>query len=60
MADLTATRLFKKWKAFDLIPPAGQGSISYEDLATKLDADTSLVSMAQSPIARFERLLNTH
>ncbi|KAF2669467.1 O-methyltransferase [Microthyrium microscopicum] len=43
MADLTATRIFKKWEAFAAIPAVGEGSISYEDLAKKLDADTSLV-----------------
>jgi hypothetical protein len=46
MADMAATRLFMKWKAFDAIPPVGQGAISYDDLAAKLDAQVSLVRKA--------------
>jgi hypothetical protein len=43
MADMAATRLFMKWKAFDAIPPPGEGSITYEELAAKLNAQVSLV-----------------
>jgi hypothetical protein len=53
MADLGATRLFMKWKAFDAIPPVGQGTITYEALAEKLDAEVSLVRKLQSPLLLF-------
>ncbi|KAF7562798.1 hypothetical protein G7046_g1318 [Stylonectria norvegica] len=41
MGSMTAARLFLKWNAFDEIPIGG--TISYGDLAEKLDADASLI-----------------
>ncbi|TPX08141.1 uncharacterized protein E0L32_010208 [Thyridium curvatum] len=38
-----ALALFIQWKAFDVIPE--EGTISYQELASKLDADVSLISM---------------
>lgn len=38
-----ALALFIQWKAFDVIPE--EGTISYQKLASKLDADVSLISM---------------
>lgn len=45
MADFARTgamHLFYSWGAFDYIPP--EGTISYTDLAAKLDADVALIS----------------
>lgn len=42
ICQLTASRLFIQWKAFEKIPQ--EGSISFKDLAAKLDADVSLIS----------------
>lgn len=42
VAQLGANRLFWEWKAYDHIPP--EGSISYADLAGKVDAEVSLIS----------------
>jgi len=39
---VAATRLFIEWKVFEHIPTTG--SITYADLAAKVDADTSLIS----------------
>lgn len=41
MVQFTAIRLFVDWGAFDIISSAG--TISYVDLAEKMDADVSLV-----------------
>ncbi|KAK7433353.1 hypothetical protein QQZ08_000293 [Neonectria magnoliae] len=42
MAQLAALRLFIKWKVFEIIPV--DGSISYGDLAAKLNAEESLIT----------------
>ena len=42
VVQLTAVRLFIKWNVFEKIPE--QGSISYEELAAKVGAHTSLIS----------------
>lgn len=41
-SEAVAIRLFLKWKVFEIIPKAG--SISYHELASKLDADVALIS----------------
>ncbi|KAF9880464.1 O-methyltransferase [Colletotrichum karsti] len=41
VAQLGANRLFWEWKAYDHIP--SEGSISYGDLAEKVQAETSLI-----------------
>lgn len=41
--EMIVMRLFLKWEAFQEIPL--QGSISFADLASKIDADTGLVGM---------------
>ncbi|KAK8225710.1 O-methyltransferase-domain-containing protein [Phyllosticta capitalensis] len=40
-AEMSVSRTFMEWRAFDLIPD--QGSISYDDFAAKLGADVVLV-----------------
>jgi Mn-dependent DtxR family transcriptional regulator len=42
MAEMGAIRTLMKWKAFDVIP--AEGTITYKELAEKLDAEVSLVS----------------
>ncbi|KAK7414433.1 hypothetical protein QQX98_006711 [Neonectria punicea] len=42
MAELAALRLFIKWKVFEIIPV--EGSISYGELAAKLDAEEPLIT----------------
>ncbi|OAA57124.1 O-methyltransferase, family 2 [Niveomyces insectorum RCEF 264] len=39
---LVALRVFLKWKAFDAIPPTG--SITYADLAAKVNADVEIIT----------------
>lgn len=41
VAQMGANRLFWEWKAYDHIPP--EGSISYAELAKKVEADESLI-----------------
>lgn len=52
MCEATATRLFMKWKAFEAIPL--EGSITFKELADKLNADVSLIST--STIAYDEKM----
>jgi hypothetical protein len=40
--EAVVIRLFLQWKAFEIIPK--DGSIPYEELASKLDADVALIS----------------
>ncbi|KPM39218.1 hypothetical protein AK830_g7341 [Neonectria ditissima] len=42
MAQLAALRLFIKWKVFEMIPSSG--SISYEKIATELNAEQTLIT----------------
>jgi hypothetical protein len=42
MAEMGAIRMFMKMKAFDKIPL--EGSISYKDLASSLDAEEAMIS----------------
>ncbi|KAF2140454.1 uncharacterized protein K452DRAFT_359532 [Aplosporella prunicola CBS 121167] len=48
MGEIPVVRVFQEWKAFDIIPE--EGSISYADLAAKLNAEEALIQ-------RFGRLL---
>jgi hypothetical protein len=41
ICEITATRLFTKWKVFELIP--AEGSIGFQEIAAKLDADVALI-----------------
>jgi hypothetical protein len=45
---ISAVRLFMHWKAFDAIPSGGGESISYADLAERVNADEGLVGKAKS------------
>ncbi len=42
IAQMPVIRLFIKWKVFQMIPT--EGSISYGEIASKLDADVNLIS----------------
>lgn len=42
-ATLSATRVFLDWQAFDMIPR--DGTISYQELAKKLNGDIVLIGM---------------
>lgn len=50
ISRLVALRIFVKWKVFDAIPATG--SITYADLAAKVNADTEIVSTSTpSPLS---------
>jgi len=52
LVPLTVIRIFIKWKVFENIPVSG--TISYSDLAAKVDADRSLIGMSPvSPTSMF-------
>lgn len=52
VSRLVALRIFVKWKVFDAIPATG--SITYAELAAKVDAGEEIVSTCYSPVLVFK------
>lgn len=50
VARLGASRLFWEWKAYDAIP--AEGSISYAELAGKVEAEEALIRELRTPCVR--------
>jgi hypothetical protein len=49
MSVISAVRLFLCWGAFDLIPAGSEASITYADLARRINADEGLVGQYSAP-----------
>lgn len=53
MSIVSAVRLFQHWGAFEAIPSGPGESITYAELARRIDADEGLVGMSPSPLSSF-------